>query len=138
MHKNSRFVLALPILAAAMIFGNMVASYAFAQPMQGPTSKPNVLHSTEIIKMGSTQDPRISLEKLVNSGIESAKVGQYHQSRLEFICALKQVYPIESNFVIMSDKKSKTLLLGKNNDAVVYAHFFQDNTKDSFEIQWKQ
>jgi hypothetical protein len=136
--KNSRFVFALPILAAGMIFGNMLAPLAFAQPVHEPTSKPNVSQSTaETIKTDSTQDPRILVEKLVNSGIEFAKAGQYHQSRFEFIGALKQVYPVGTDYVVMSDKKSKTLLLGENNDAIVYAHFFQDKTKDSFEIQWK-
>jgi hypothetical protein len=86
----------------------MLAPYAFAQSMQGADSKPIVPQSTsKTIKTDSTQDPRIVVEKIVNSGIEFAKAGQDHQSRFEFIGALKQVYPVGTDYVIMSDKKKQ-------------------------------
>ncbi len=137
-NKNSRFALAFSILGVAMIFGSMFSPHAFAQSIYGPASNSNFLKNIlQTTYTDPRENQRILVDKLVSNGIEHAKGGQDQQSRSEFLGALKQVYPELSDYVIMADKKSKTVLLGENNDAIVYAHFYQDDRKNSFEIVWK-
>jgi hypothetical protein len=121
-----------------MIFGTMLIPSALAQQMQEPLSNLIISKSlSQSTKINSSQDTRHSIEKSVNTGIELLKVGQIHQSRIEFVGALKQVYPAGVDYLTMSDKKSMTILLGENNNAKVYAELFPDARKNSFEILWK-